>query len=606
MRFFSTLFIVIACLIGLPVDAQNALYVNGTAVIGGTNGHCLKIGSSTLTDAPCLAGAVTTWSGGSTGFTPNTPTTGAVVLAGNLNLSSMASIAANTLMGNGTAGSTTPQALAVPSCSGTLDALGWTSGTGFLCHSIPSSSGDVVGPASSTDNLVATFDGTTGKLLKSTTTPNLGTPSAVNLTNGNSLPIAGISGFGTGVATALATNVGVAGAPVIFDGAGGTPSSIALTNGSSLPLSGLATEAANTVVGNATSGAASPTALAMASCSVAGSALNWTTNTGFGCNSSITAAAVPLSGVTGFGTGVATALAVNVGTAGSFVVNGGALGTPSSGIGTNLTGIPTTGLTGTLQAGQFPALTGDVTTSAGALGTTLATVNSNVGSFGSATQASTFTVNAKGLITAAANVTVTPAVGSITGLGTGIATALGVNVGSAGAPVLFNGAGGTPSSLTLTNATGLPIAGLTGNQASYVWSSSAASGSTVSFTSLSCEDVLIYVDGVTITTSTADLNILFSTNNGSTYTSASRINVTASALTTSAVYLTEWITGLRGGYVRAFGGESTTGNPNSTPNVSTAGPRTIMFAPAAQVNAIRFAPSASTFAAGTLRIGCRG
>jgi hypothetical protein len=41
--------------------------------------------------------------------------------------------------------------------------------------------------------------------------------------------------------------------------------------------------------------------------------------------------------------------------------------------------------------------------------------------------------------------------------GTGIATALSINVGSAGAPVLFNGAGGTPSSLTLTNAAGLPI-----------------------------------------------------------------------------------------------------------------------------------------------------
>lgn len=38
------------------------------------------------------------------------------------------------------------------------------------------------------------------------------------------------------------------------------------------------------------------------------------------------------------GTSVATALGVNVGTAGSIVVNGGALGTPSSGVGTNLTG----------------------------------------------------------------------------------------------------------------------------------------------------------------------------------------------------------------------------------------------------------------------------
>lgn len=84
--------------------------------------------------------------------------------------------------------------------------------------------------------------------------------------------------------------------------------------------------------------------------------------------------------------------------------------------------VPTTLLTGTLQAAQFPALTGDVTTVAGALAATLATVNSNVGTFGSATQSVSITVNSKGLVTAISNVTVTPAVGSITGLGTGIAT----------------------------------------------------------------------------------------------------------------------------------------------------------------------------------------
>ncbi len=43
--------------------------------------------------------------------------------------------------------------------------------------------------------------------------------------------------------------------------------------------------------------------------------------------------------------------------------------------------------------------------------------------------------------------------------GTGVQTALGVNIGSAGAPVLFNGAGGTPSSLALANATGLTVPG---------------------------------------------------------------------------------------------------------------------------------------------------
>jgi hypothetical protein len=49
------------------------------------------------------------------------------------------------------------------------------------------------------------------------------------------------------------------------------------------------------------------------------------------------------------GTGVTTALGVNVGTAGAVVVNGGALGTPSSGTLSSATGLPlTTGVTGTL------------------------------------------------------------------------------------------------------------------------------------------------------------------------------------------------------------------------------------------------------------------
>ncbi len=56
-------------------------------------------------------------------------------------------------------------------------------------------SGDVVGPASATDNLVATFDGTTGKLLKSTSTPALGTPASATLTNATGLPLStGVTG----------------------------------------------------------------------------------------------------------------------------------------------------------------------------------------------------------------------------------------------------------------------------------------------------------------------------------------------------------------------------------------------------------------------------
>ena len=93
--------------------------------------------------------------------------------------------------------------------------------------------------------------------------------------------------------------------------------------------------------------------------------------------------------ISGFGTGVATALGTAVGSAGSVILTGGALGTPSSGTLTNATGLP--------------------------IGT------------------------------------------GVSGLGTGVATALGGNIGSAGSVVTFNGALGTPSSGTLTNATGLPI-----------------------------------------------------------------------------------------------------------------------------------------------------
>ena len=61
---------------------------------------------------------------------------------------------------------------------------------------------------------------------------------------------------------------------------------------------------------------------------------------------------------------------------------------------------------GTLLAARMPALTGDITTSAGAVATTLATVNSNVGTFGSSSAVAVITVNGKGLITAASNATI--------------------------------------------------------------------------------------------------------------------------------------------------------------------------------------------------------
>ncbi len=77
------------------------------------------------------------------------------------------------------------------------------------------------------------------------------------------------------------------------------------------------------------------------------------------------------------------------------------------------------------------SVSGDATlANTGAL--TLATVNSNTGSFGSSTAIPAITVNAKGLITAVSTNTVAPAVGNITGLGTNVATSLANNMAASG------------------------------------------------------------------------------------------------------------------------------------------------------------------------------
>lgn len=101
---------------------------------------------------------------------------------------------------------------------------------------------------------------------------------------------------------------------------------------------------------------------ACATCVTAASALT--------ANQLMIGAGSQASAVTTTGTGVLTALGVAVGSAGAFVVNGGALGTPSSGTVTNLTGTASININGTVgattpAAGAFTTLT---STSAGGNG----------------------------------------------------------------------------------------------------------------------------------------------------------------------------------------------------------------------------------------------
>lgn len=178
---------------------------------------------------------------------------------------------------------------------------------------------------------------------------------------------------------------------------------------------------------------------------------------------------LPVStGVSGLGTGVATALAINPGTSGSVVVNGGALGTPSSGTLTSCTGLP-------------------VSTGVSGLGTGVATALAvNTGSSGA------FVVNGGALGTPSSGTlsscTGLPVSTGVSGLGTGVATALAVNTGTAGAFVVNGGALGTPSSGTVTNLTGTASININGTVG-------ATTPNTGAFTTISASGQITGSDG---------------------------------------------------------------------------------------------------------------
>jgi hypothetical protein len=72
--------------------------------------------------------------------------------------------------------------------------------------------------------------------------------------------------------------------------------------------------------------------------------------------------------------------------------------------------------TGTLPAGRFPALFGDATTTAGTLGLTLANTAVTASSYGDASHVGSFTVDAKGRLTAASSNSIAIASGAVSGL----------------------------------------------------------------------------------------------------------------------------------------------------------------------------------------------
>jgi len=163
--------------------------------------------------------------------------------------------------------------------------------------------------------------------------------------------------------------------------------------------------------------------------------------------------ALTSSNISGTAAGLSSTLAVSSGGTGStnasnarMALGLGSLATQNGTFSGSSSGINT--------GDQNITLTGDVTGSgSSSFAATLANTSVVAGTYGTATAGVAVTVDAKGRPTTVTTNTITPAIGSITGLGAGIATALAINTGSAGAPVLYNGALGTPSGGNVTNCT---------------------------------------------------------------------------------------------------------------------------------------------------------
>jgi len=212
----------------------------------------------------------------------------------------------------------------------------------------------------------------TGSVVLSTSptlvTPILGTPTSVTLTNATGLPLTtGVTGTlpiangGTNI-TSYTTG------DILYASATNTLSKLAVgTNGYVLTLAGgvptwaAASSGSGTVTsvsftGGIISVATATTTPALTVAGTSGGIPYFSSASTWASSAALTANAIMVGGGAGAapstittGTGVVTALGVNVGSAGSVVVNGGALGTPSSGTLTNATGLPlSTGVTGVL------------------------------------------------------------------------------------------------------------------------------------------------------------------------------------------------------------------------------------------------------------------
>jgi hypothetical protein len=339
--------------ITLSTTITGLLKGNGTAISAATSG----------TDyAPATSGTSILYGNGSGGFSNVTIGTGVSFVTG-------------TLSATGSGGTVT-------SVTGTAPVV--SSGGNTPAISMAAASASVDGYLTKTD--WSTFNSKGSGTVTSVAALTLGT-TGTDLTStvatGTTTPVITLN-----VPTASASNRGALSAAdwTTFNGKG----------------SGSVTSVAQSFTGGLISVAGSPITtsgtLALTVAGTSGGIPYFSSASTWASSAALTASALVIGGGAGAapattttGTGVVTALGVNTGTAGAFVVNGGALGTPSSGTVTNLTGTASINTNGahngtvgatTPNTGAFTVLT---ETTGAAWTAYTPTVSTNTGSFGALT-----------------------------------------------------------------------------------------------------------------------------------------------------------------------------------------------------------------------------
>ena len=238
----------------LTAASSTSIAIAGSQITSGTIGSSYISGSYTgITGVGTLTAG--TWNAGTIGVAYGG--TGATTLTGYVKASETSAFTATTTIpttdlsgtiSNAQLANSTISGVSLGSNLFSLTAgtnITFSSGTTYngssaitINATVPAQVYPGAGIANSTGSAWGTSYSTTGSgtvvalaTSPSFTTPLLGTPTSGTLTNCTGLPVStGISGFGTGVATALAVNVGSAGAFLTFNGALGTPSSGVATN----------------------------------------------------------------------------------------------------------------------------------------------------------------------------------------------------------------------------------------------------------------------------------------------------------------------------------------------------------------------------------------